>query len=147
MVSQAVVWIQLISAWHGLYERAQYYTRRQQWDSALFFWHTVAAVEGDSANRALIYQQLGLIALKRGDSSEALGLWERSLRYQPTYTIAWQNYLWLRQRIPPQTPTPPPSPKYEKPPPLSEKAPVTLGTLPVPNPRKLPWLAAERLRN
>lgn len=147
MVSQALIWIQFVSAWHSLYERAQHYTRQQRWDSAIFFWRTAAAVESDSVGKALIYQQLGLIALKQGDTSEALALWERSLRYHPTYTIAWQNYVWLRRKLPPIPPPPPSLLQYEKPPPLSEKAPPSLGTLPIASPRKLSWLSAERLRN
>lgn len=147
MVPQVLIWIQLVSSWHSLYEKAQYYTRRQRWDSAIFFWRTAAAVENDSVGKALIYQQLGLIALRRGDSSEALALWERSLRYQPTYSIAWQNYVWLRRKIPPTPPLPPSLLPYEKPPPLSEKAPPSLGTLPTASPRRLSWLSIERLRN
>lgn len=128
--------------------QAQGYTQRQVWDSALLAWRSLLNRETDSGAVALMYQQLGYIALHKGDSAEALRLWETALRFWPEYRPALQNYQWLRQRLRrPPPPTPPYLYRYTPPPPLSEKAPPTVGELPLP--RKLPepqWLPAARLQ-
>ncbi|MCX8111866.1 MAG: hypothetical protein N3E49_01515 [Bacteroidia bacterium] len=90
------LWAQNRSA---LYERAQGWTRRGQSDSALAIWRSLLLIERDSMALALIYQQLGLVALQRRDSVEALRLWKKSLHYHPAYTVARQNYGWLYSKL------------------------------------------------
>jgi len=130
-----------------LYEKAQRYTQQSVWDSAILVWRTLLSIERDSVRRGLIYQQLGYIAVHKGDSGEALRLWEQALRYRPEYPVAQQNYRWLRQKLPPPPPIPPPVSAYESPPPPSEKALPHLGSGPPPPPLKPPFLSVARLRN
>ena len=128
------------------YQEAQALTRAKNWEAATRAWQKILLTEGDSVRRALIYQQLGYIALHRGDSAEALALWKQSLQYHPTYRLAWENYLWLRRRL--RVP-PPIEPlrymQYVALPPPTEKAPPTWGSgLPTLD-RGMRWLPAERL--
>ncbi|MCX7763366.1 MAG: hypothetical protein N2253_00555 [Bacteroidia bacterium] len=83
----------------ALYAKAQLYMQRRQWDSALSVWRPLLFVERDSGARALVYQQLGVVALYRGDSAAALRLWKLSLTYKPEYQIAQRNYQWLYQKL------------------------------------------------
>ncbi|MCS7162664.1 MAG: hypothetical protein NZ958_04980 [Bacteroidia bacterium] len=126
------------------YQRAQTYTHQGKWDSALVLWRLLWNRERDSIRQALITQQMGYIALRRGDSLDALKLWELSLRYRPDYAIAEANYRWLRAklRVPPPAPL---KPLYQPPLRISENAPPHLGQAP---PLPLPpvrWLPAARL--
>ncbi|MCS7189698.1 MAG: hypothetical protein RMJ66_07305 [Bacteroidia bacterium] len=104
-------------------------------------------IERDSVAKALIYHQLGYIALHRGDSADALSLWENALRFHPTYLSAALNYQWLRLRYrPPATPTMTLRKYYDNFPPPSEKAPPHLGgkgaiVLEVPR-----WLSVVRMK-
>lgn len=146
-IGGAVLWAQSSSR-RLLYEKAQRYTRQQQWGEALSVWRSLLWMERDSAARALIYHQLGYIALHRGDSAEALRLWEQSLRYKPFYSIAWVNYRWLRQRLqqPPPADPPPLYSQYEPPPPFSENAPPHWGQGEPPTSFPIRWLPAVRLQ-
>ncbi len=128
------------------YQEAQRLTREKQWEAAIRAWQRILVTEEDSIRRALIYQQLGYIALACGDSAEALILWKQSLQYQPAYRIVWENYLWLRQRL--RVPPPIDPLKYTRYvtlPPPTEKAPPTWGTAPPALDKPLHWLPAERL--
>jgi tetratricopeptide (TPR) repeat protein len=128
------------------YRQAQRLTRERKWEQAVRAWQKLLITEGDSGRRALIYQQLGYIALYRGDSAEALALWKQSLQYHPTYRTAWENYIWLRQRL--RVP-PPIEPlryaRYIALPPPTEKAPPTWGRFSPDFHRPMQWLPAERL--
>ncbi|MCX7606683.1 MAG: hypothetical protein N2170_05385 [Bacteroidia bacterium] len=129
------------------YYQAQVYTQRHKWDSALMHWRGLLWTEKDSSRRALIYHQLGYIALHRRDSVEALRLWEQSLRLRPDYPITLQNYQWLRLKL---TVPPPPAPthlyRYEAPPPLSEKNPPHLGEEEPQQPIRVRWFCVVRLQ-
>jgi len=131
------------------YQQAQDYTRLRQWEAALAAWRTLLWTERDSGARALICQQLGYIALQRGDSGEALYLWEQSLRYRPTYALARANYQWLRLRLkrPPEVP-PSQLLRYLPSPPLSEDAPPTWGEGPLQSsePASSRWWSVRRLQ-
>lgn len=155
MVS-ALRWVGLVGllAGQGLsrklaYQKAQDYTRLGQWEAAVAAWRSLLWSERDSTARALICQQLGYIALRRGDSSEALYLWEQSLRYRPAYPVALTNYQWLRLRLkrPPQAP-PPHISQYMPYPPLSEEAPPVWGEGPLQftEPSSLRWWCVRRLQ-
>ena len=128
------------------YREAQRLTRERQWEAAIRAWQRIIITEGDSIRRALAYQQLGYIALSRGDSGEALALWKQSLQYHPYYRVAWENYVWLRQRL--KVP-PPVDPlrysRYIALPPPTERAPATWGTAPAALNKPMRWLSAERL--
>ncbi len=141
-------WVGLGLSWAqpNPYEIAQRYIAAKAWDSARLAWRRLLLVERDSIRRALVYQQLGYIALQIGDSAEALFLWQRSLTYHPTYRLAWQNYIWLRQRYrPPKSASEPLSLyQYEASPP-SETAPPHLGRYPPSGDNDLSWLPALRL--
>ncbi|MCS7297468.1 MAG: hypothetical protein RMK19_02010 [Bacteroidia bacterium] len=138
-----LMWAQTLTA---RYSQAQLYTRQRAWDSALAVWRTLLLIERDSSRRALIYQQLGYIAVQRGDSGEALRLWRESLRYKPDYLPALRNYQWLflRLRRPPP-PSPPLRSLYEPPLFPSEQQPPSLGNQPFEKGRKPRWLPVERL--
>ncbi len=128
------------------YREAQRLTRERQWEAAIRAWQRILVTEGDSARRALIYQQLGYIALSRGDSAEALALWKQSLQNYPYYRVAWENYSWLRQRLKVPPPIEPLKyTRYVAQPPPTENAPATWGTAPAVLDRPLQWLPAERL--
>ncbi|MCS6896105.1 MAG: tetratricopeptide repeat protein [Bacteroidia bacterium] len=129
------------------YKLAQFYTQRQKWDSALIYWRGLLISERDSSSQALIYQQLGYIAVYRGDSAEALRLWRQSLLWKPDYRVAIQNYQWLYKKLrrPPATSPPPLSP-YDYPT-LSERAPPHLGDKPSTKAQKVRWLPVARLHN
>lgn len=129
------------------YSLAQRHTAERAWDKALSSWRHLLLLERDSVRRALIYQQMGYIALLAGDSAEALTLWHRSLNYNPTYRTAWLNYIWLRQRYrPPRAlPEAPLLYRYEALPPPSESAPPHLGHSPPNGAQPLVWLPALRL--
>ncbi|MEN3040082.1 MAG: hypothetical protein ABDH66_00885 [Bacteroidia bacterium] len=136
-----------VSYRESAYRSAQYYTQRRQWDSALIYWRGLLFQEKDSIGQALIYQQLGYIALYRGDSAEALRLWRQSLLWRPDYPVAIRNYQWLyaKLRRPPEA-TPPSLSKYEPSFP-SEQGTPHLGSTPPSRNRKIRWLPIERLRN
>jgi tetratricopeptide (TPR) repeat protein len=68
------------------YRQAQRLTQERKWEQAVRAWQKLLITEGDSGRRALIYQQLGYIALYRGDSAEALALWKQSLQYHALLT-------------------------------------------------------------
>lgn len=131
------------------YQKAQEHTRLGQWEAAISTWRSLLWSERDSTARALICQQLGYIALQRGDSNEALYLWEQSLRYRPTYAVALKNYQWLRMRLrrPPETP-PPQLLRYVPYPPLSEDAPPGWGEGPLrlAEPSSRRWWAVRHLQ-
>lgn len=131
-----------------LYEEAQNYTRRRSWDSALARWRSLLLIERDSAALALIHQQLGYVALHRGDSSEALRLWRQSLAFQPDYPIARQNYQWLYQKLRrPPDPMPPPYSRYAPRQTLSEHAEPQMGERAPDLRREVRWLSVERLQD
>jgi len=128
------------------YQEAQRLTRERQWEAAIRAWQRIIVTEGDSMRRALAYQQLGYIALSRGDSAEALALWKQSLQNYPYYRVAWENYSWLRQRLKVPPPIEPLKyTRYVAQPPPTENAPATWGTAPAVLDRPLQWLPAERL--
>ncbi len=128
------------------YQEAQRLTRERQWEAAIRAWQRIVVTEGDSMRRALAYQQLGYIALSRGDSAEALALWKQSLQYYPFYRIAWENYVWLRQRLKVPPPIDPLRYSYYIAlPPPTERAPPTWGTTPAALDKPMQWLPAERL--
>ncbi len=137
----------LLRGWgQNPYQQAQQLTQTKNWEAAARTWQKLLLTEGDSIRRALIYQQLGYIALHRGDSAEALALWKQSLQYHPTYRLAWENYIWLRRRL--RVP-PPIEPlrymQYVALPPPTEKAPPTWGSTPPKLDKTMRWLPAERL--
>ncbi len=137
----------LLPGWgQNPYQQAQQLTQTKNWEAAARTWQKLLLTEGDSIRRALIYQQLGYIALHRGDSAEALALWKQSLQYYPTYRLAWENYIWLRRRL--RVP-PPIEPlrymQYVALPPPTEKAPPTWGSTPPTLDKTMRWLPAERL--
>ncbi len=133
---------------YALYERAQYWTQQKRWDSALAHWRTLLLIEKDSAAQALIHQQLGYIALHRGDSAEALRLWKRSLTFQPQYAIALRNYQWLYTKLRrPPSEIPPPYSVYAPMPTLSERAPPHMGERPPRIEKSVQWLPVVRLRD
>lgn len=142
----AFVWLQVASS-AALYARAQDYTRRGVWDSALAVWRRLLLTERDSGALALVYQQVGYIALYRGDSSEALRLWRRALELHPDYVPALKNYQWLYSKLrrPPAVLTTPSS-TYEPIPPLSERMPPHWGSLAPRLQQPILWLPAERLK-
>ncbi len=145
---RSLVWFLFgLSVWaQNPYSDAQRLTRLGQWDSAIRIWQRLLLTEADSVRRALVYQQLAYIALHRRDSAEALALWRQSLKYHPTYQMAWENYLWLRQRFrQPPTTNPQRYTQYVTTPPLSEKAPPTWGERPIDPAPTLRWLPMERL--
>ena len=137
----------LLRGWgQNPYQQAQQLTQTKNWEAAARTWQKLLLTEGDSIRRALIYQQLGYIALHRGDSAEALALWKQSLQYHPTYRLAWENYIWLRRRL--RVP-PPIEPlrymQYVALPPPTEKALPTWGSTPPTLDKTMRWLPAERL--
>ncbi len=137
----------LLRGWgQNPYQQAQQLTQTKNWEAAARTWQKLLLMEGDSIRRALIYQQLGYIALHRGDSAEALALWKQSLQYYPTYRLAWENYIWLRRRL--RVP-PPIDPlrymQYVALPPPMEKAPPTWGGGSPRLDKAMRWLPAERL--
>lgn len=137
----------LLRGWgQNPYQQAQQLTQMKNWEAAARTWQKLLLTEGDSIRRALIYQQLGYIALHRGDSAEALALWKQSLQYHPAYRLAWENYIWLRRRL--RVP-PPIDPlrymQYVALPPPTEKAPPAWGSGSPKLDKAMRWLPAERL--